>query len=59
MSSSCVFSVMSDPVTIEGPFLEMGYVCEKILRDLPDWFGMEEANKDYAEKAQSLPTFIG
>lgn len=31
--------------------------CEKILRALPDWFGMEESNTTYAKKIRELPTF--
>ncbi len=36
----------------------MGSVCKKILDDLPDWFGIEEANRNYVEKAEKLPTFV-
>ncbi len=49
---------MSESVTVEGPFRGMGDVCGKVLADLPDWFGIEEANRNYVEKSQSLPTFV-
>jgi len=49
---------MSESVVVEGPLFGMGHVCEKILSDLPDWFGIEDANKDYAKKSETLPTFI-
>jgi ribosomal protein S18 acetylase RimI-like enzyme len=49
---------MSDSIVIEGPLLGMGYVCTEILSDLPDWFGIEEANKNYTEKVEILPTFV-
>ena len=49
---------MTSTVTIEGPNLGMGKVCADILAGLPDWFGIEEANRNYAEKAETLPTFI-
>ena len=49
---------MSASILVEGPSLGMGKVCADIFSDLPDWFGIEEANKNYAEKAESLPTFI-
>ena len=30
---------------------------ESILRDLPDWFGIEEAIVDYVDQARTLPTW--
>ena len=45
-------------LTIEGPLLGQGQVCADILADIPEWFGIEEANKAYAEKAETLPTFV-
>lgn len=32
--------------------------CEAILRDLPDWFGIEESLVEYAEAAQEQPTLL-
>lgn len=45
-------------VEIDGPLPGMGKVCEKVLADLPEWFGIEEANKAYVEKSDKLPTFV-
>ena len=33
-------------------------VCEEILRDLPEWFGIEEATQHYIKEVQKLPTFV-
>lgn len=30
-------------------------ICEDILRELPDWFGLEEALQDYTAEAAKLP----
>lgn len=43
---------------VTGPMLGMGSVCAEVLADLPEWFGIEEANKNYAEQAEILPTFV-
>lgn len=32
-------------------------ICSAVLRDLPDWFGVEEATLDYIEKSKNLPFF--
>jgi coenzyme F420-0:L-glutamate ligase/coenzyme F420-1:gamma-L-glutamate ligase len=32
-------------------------IAEAVLRDLPDWFGIEEATQGYIEAAAALPTF--
>jgi coenzyme F420-0:L-glutamate ligase / coenzyme F420-1:gamma-L-glutamate ligase len=32
-------------------------IAEAVLRDLPEWFGIEEATAAYIEAAASLPTF--
>lgn len=37
---------MDDSVKIEGPEYGLGLECEQVLRDLPDWFGIEEALQD-------------
>lgn len=29
--------------------------CEKVFRSLPEWFGMEEANRAYIESFRALP----
>jgi GNAT superfamily N-acetyltransferase len=32
-------------------------LCERVLRDLPDWFGIEEATAAYIRDIAELPTF--
>jgi GNAT superfamily N-acetyltransferase len=32
-------------------------VCESVLRDLPEWFGIEEATAAYVRDVADLPTF--
>ena len=32
-------------------------ICKKVLRDLPNWFGIEKATLEYIEKAQDAPFF--
>jgi coenzyme F420-0:L-glutamate ligase/coenzyme F420-1:gamma-L-glutamate ligase len=43
-------------VEIQEP-AERSRIAEAVLRDLPDWFGIEEATRKYIEDAASLPTF--
>ena len=35
-----------------------GRICEKILRSLPDWFGIEESIIQYIKDANAMPTMI-
>ncbi len=41
-------------------FLEKGKpeIIEKVLRSLPDWFGIEEATKAYINTSSKLPMFV-
>lgn len=48
----------SDYFSVEGPVLNSGEECEKILRKLPEWFGIEEALAGYRTEIDSLPTFF-
>jgi len=32
-------------------------IADAVLSDLPEWFGIEESNRDYIEAAATLPTF--
>lgn len=32
-------------------------ICERILRNLPEWFGIEESTKGYIEECRKLPFF--
>jgi coenzyme F420-0:L-glutamate ligase/coenzyme F420-1:gamma-L-glutamate ligase len=36
---------------------ERSHVAEAVLRDLPGWFGIEEATRRYIQDAATLPTF--
>jgi GNAT superfamily N-acetyltransferase len=36
---------------------ERSRICEHVLRDLPDWFGIEEATAAYIRDVADLPTF--
>src|SRR5262249_41968923 len=47
---------VTDVVEIEDP-AERSRIAEVVLRDLPDWFGIEEATAGYIAAAASLPTF--
>jgi ribosomal protein S18 acetylase RimI-like enzyme len=43
--------------TIEGPQLGGSSDCERILRALPDWFGLEVALQSYAATIPTMQTF--
>jgi GNAT superfamily N-acetyltransferase len=43
-------------VEIEAP-TERSRICERVLRDLPDWFGFEEATAAFIRDVSALPTF--
>jgi GNAT superfamily N-acetyltransferase len=43
-------------VAIEEPS-ERSRVCELVLRDLPEWFGIPEATAGYIRDVAALPTF--
>ena len=43
-------------VEVEDP-RERSRVCELVLRDLPEWFGIEEATAAYIRDVAELPTF--
>jgi N-acetylglutamate synthase-like GNAT family acetyltransferase len=43
---------------IEGPLLGQASVCIPILRLLPEWFGIEAANKNFEREINTLPTFL-
>ena len=45
-------------ITVKGPLTGQSAVADKILRALPDWFGVEEATLDYIAQADVLPTFV-
>jgi GNAT superfamily N-acetyltransferase len=43
-------------VEVDDP-AERSRICEVVLRDLPDWFGIEEATAAYIHDVAGLPTF--
>jgi GNAT superfamily N-acetyltransferase len=43
---------------IQGPFLGKSAVCAPILAALPQWFGIEEANRQYIHDIEELPTLL-
>ena len=47
---------MTQIVEISDP-AERSRVAEAVLRDLPEWFGIEESTRQYIEDAAALPTF--
>lgn len=47
---------MTQVVEIEEP-AERSRIAEAVLRDLPDWFGIEDATRKYIEDTATLPTF--
>ena len=50
--------VNNNNITIRPPSVNCGGVCEKILRALPDWFGIEESLIQYVKDANTMPTII-
>jgi coenzyme F420-0:L-glutamate ligase/coenzyme F420-1:gamma-L-glutamate ligase len=47
---------MTHVVEISDP-AERSRIAEAVLRDLPEWFGIEESTRAYIEDAATLPTF--
>jgi ribosomal protein S18 acetylase RimI-like enzyme len=45
-------------IVVQGPSLGKAAVCEPILRALPQWFGIEEANAQYVCDTDTLPTML-
>ncbi len=45
-------------IIVKGPFLGRSFVCEPILRSLPQWFGIEEATNQYILDIEESPTFL-
>ena len=50
--------VNNNNITIRPPSVNCGVVCEKILRALPDWFGIEASLIQYVKDANTMPTII-
>jgi ribosomal protein S18 acetylase RimI-like enzyme len=49
---------LSGGVEIQGPFTGKSAMCEPVLLALAEWFGIEEANKQYLKDIQRMPTFL-
>ena len=45
-------------IQIQPPSTNCGVDCEKILRALPDWFGIEESLLQYVKDANVMPTML-
>ena len=45
-------------IIIQPPYKNCGLFCEKILRALPDWFGIEESIVQYIKDADEMPTML-
>jgi len=45
-------------MNLEGPVAGVGADCERILRTLPRWFGIEAALLEYVADADVSPTFV-
>jgi len=43
---------------IVGPATAIESQCERVLRSLPQWFGIESSLLEYVEATKRLPTFI-
>ena len=50
--------VKNNDITIQPPSTNCGIVCEKILRALPDWFGIEDSLVQYVKDADIMPTML-
>src|SRR5262249_55577384 len=48
-------SALTDVVEISDP-AERSRIAEVVLRDLPEWFGIEESTRRYIAEAATLPT---
>ena len=48
----------AQPAQVVGPLLQQAHACEPIIRALPAWFGNKEANADYLQDIDALPTLI-
>lgn len=50
---------MREPIEIQGPVEDASAEAERILRALPEWFGIEEALRQYVADVARMPTFLG
>ena len=45
-------------ITIQAPSKNCGLYAEKILRALPNWFGIEKSTLQYIKDANTMPTML-
>lgn len=45
-------------VDVRGPLLGKSRDCEPVIRSLQEWFGIEEANRQYLDDIDAIPTFL-
>jgi GNAT superfamily N-acetyltransferase len=45
-------------MAIEGPVTGVSSECERILRTLPGWFGIESSTLQYVRDTETYPTFV-
>lgn len=43
---------------VHGPTTRIAADAERILRSLPEWFGIEQSLLEYARNTDTLPTFV-
>jgi RimJ/RimL family protein N-acetyltransferase len=48
----------TDNIKTEEVFSNKGVICDRILRLLPDWFGIENAIKNYVKEVEKLQMFV-
>ncbi len=58
MTTSDGAARMEENLTIVGPDPGPAPACERILRSVPEWFGIESALQQYVNDVQRLPTFL-
>jgi len=45
-------------ITVLPPRTGVASLCEPILRSVPEWFGIEDANQHYLDYVNQNPTFL-
>ena len=49
---------MNNNITIQSPSINCGQLCENILRELPDWFGIEVSLVQYVKDVDIMSTML-
>ena len=50
--------VVNNNIIVQSATTNCGKLCEKILRALPDWFGIEDSLVQYVKDADIMPTIL-